>query len=475
MTTPLREALGAALSGEPALSRLQFHALLFRFCAGRIGAIRNCLREPDWGGPLLDFQRQATLALAQKDWRRLLAERTLQWIPDESDRLLVFCAALLRALDARHRDRRAEIAGSVIDLPSVLGGGRTLFLPPPATPLTDLIPDPQRLRRGPGDYKNDPGEILRLWWRLVALDGLPVQPRMNELDADVSLELARRLEAQDVRFGLASPFAGLSYGIRSDPGRCGPDGVPYHFAELNPESRSAAEADLEGILDRCAAERVDVLCFPELTLDTSLQQRLGLILRTRTFGYRPALIMAGSFHVDSDARWVNRCRVFSGGGRLLFSQDKCVLFRIPAVQAREDPNLCALLGIDHRGGCEDIRLSDSLEIFDGPLGRLAIPICLDYCGDQLRGLLIDAAVNLLLVAAMTPRMEPFRKQARDLGTQAGAATFVTNSAWLLDQLDNRSAENLALAYLPAHPVPVLARDPVDPLWVFSIRELLGLT
>jgi hypothetical protein len=425
---------------------------------------------------LLDFKRQARLALDRKNWRSLLAEGTLRWIrEDETDRLLVFCAALLQALDARHRDRRAGIEDPTVKVPSALGGGRTLFLPPPASPLTDLIPEPQRLRRGPGDYKNDPGEILGLWWRLIPLDDLSVQPQMSELDADVSWDLSRRLEARDLRFGLASPFPGLNYGIRSHPGRCGPDGIPYHFAELNPESRLAAESALQEILDRCAAKGVDVLCFPELTLDTSLQQRLVLLLKTRDFSYRPALVMAGSFHVDSDAHWVNRCRVFSGTGNLLFSQDKCMPYRIPAVQAQNDPDLHSLLRIDHRGGYEDIQLSNTLEILDGPLGRLATPICLDYCGDELRDLLIGAAVNLLLVPAMTLRMEPFYERARDLGTQVRAVSFVTNSAWLLEQAGKLNPGNLALAYLPAHPVPEVTRDPTDPLWVFSIRELLGLT
>jgi len=474
MTAPLHETLVAALSGAPPLRRLDLHALLHRLCAVRIVNLRNCLREPAWAEPLAKFERQATLILEKGDWRDQLAQKILRWIGgDDPDRLLVFCAATLRALDARHQERRLDVAGSTVSLSAALGGGETLFLPPPATPLSDLIPQPQRLRRGPGDLKSDPREILGLWWHLVALEDLPVQPRLQELDARVSHELAGRLKTLDLRFALASPFAELLYGIRSDPARFGADGTPYRFSELRPESLEEAQRNLLEILERCSELKVDVLCFPELTLDTDLQNRLVLLLKTQDLPHRPVLVMAGSFHVDSNGQWVNRCRIFSGQGRLLFSQDKCVPYRIPASQAGESPELCALLGIDHRGGSEDIHLSGFLEIVDGPLGRLATPICLDYCGDQLRDLFIATAVNLLLVPAMTSRMEPFQKRAQDLGTQSGAASFVTNSAWLLGK--KRSDRNLALAYLPAHPVPVLTRDSADPLWVFSIRELLGLT
>ena len=476
MTAHLREALITALSNEPPLSRLQFHAWLYRQCLVQAGPIRNCVREPAWGGPFAEFKRLATLAFAAANWRGVLQERAIRWIrEDATDRLLVFCAATLKALDEHHLERQRDVALEEVSLPLSLGGGRTLFLPPPATPLMDLIPRAQRLQRGVGDLENNLREILKLWWHVIKLEALTVQPRIRELDATVSKELAGRLAQGDLRFGLASPFAGLAYSIRSDPSRYGSDGIPYRFAELKPESSAAAKAGLLEILKQCAAQRVDVLCFPELTLDTDLQHYLRLLLKTGDLEQGPVLIVVGSFHVDSEGHWVNQCRALSGSGRFLFSQDKCVFYRIPPSQAEKDPHLCELLGIDHRGGYEDIHLSTSLEIFDGPLGRLATPICLDYCGDEVLDLLIDSAVNLLLVPAMTPRMEPFYQKARTLGTKAGAASFVTNSAWLLDHLGKREPENLALAYLPAHPVAKLTRDPADSLWVFSIRELLGLT
>jgi hypothetical protein len=84
--------------------------------------------------------------------------------------------------------------------------------------------------------------------------------------------------------------------------------------------------------------------------------------------------MAGSFHVDagdSQVGWVNRCRVLDGFGTVLFSQDKCVPFVVPADQAAGmNPALLTLLGIDQGGGYEDIRLSQTFSLFDCALGRL---------------------------------------------------------------------------------------------------------
>jgi predicted amidohydrolase len=168
--------------------------------------------------------------------------------------------------------------------------------------------------------------------------------------------------------------------------------------------------------------------------------------------------------------------VLDGFGNVLFVQDKCVWYRLPAEQAT--PALCGSLGIDERGGHEDIALCREIQILDSPLGRLATPICIDFCGDELRDLLVEAQVNLLLIPAMTPEMRPFRERARDLGTQSRAATFVANSAWLHQQLGRTSEESgdLFLAYLPTSRPPTEGRKELGgTLVVCSIRELLGLS
>jgi len=139
-------------------------------------------------------------------------------------------------------------------------------------------------------------------------------------------------------------------------------------------------------------------------------------------------------------------------------------------------DLCLKLGIDERGGFEDIRSSTEVVIADCALGRLATPICLDFCGDELRELFIGTRTNLLLVPAMTPRIRDFRERARELGTHCRGSTFVVNSAWLVGQLGQPTAPDLFLGYVPA--MKAVPGQPVrvsEALAVSSIRVLLADT
>jgi hypothetical protein len=460
-----------ALTFEPSLNRLEVHAFLHRLCGRHVIELQNRLRQlmwERWAGSLED--RIGPLC-RREDWLALVAREA--GAVTDADLSLVFAAVLLRVLDQLHRHRGRHFRAAKASIPLALGGGEMLFLAPPESPLSDLVPEPQRLGRGRGDLKSDLRDILGLWWHLVPLDRHTVRPNIGPLAASISRELAQRLRG-DLRIGLASPFDDLHYVVRSDPARCGGRGIPYRFAEISPDCLTAARAALEDILRLCALHQIDVLCFPELTLDGSLLHHLQLLLKLRNPSRHPLLVVAGSFHADAATGWVNRCRLLGGSGELLSVQDKCAAYNLPGNQVT--PHLGQTLGVDERGGYEDIDQSTVLEILDTPLGRLATPICLDFCGEQLRDLLVDTCVNLLFVPAMTPRMAPFLDRARDLGTQNRAATFAVNSTWLLRQIGaSPLPESVVLAYLPARRLDSGLRTLSPPLYSCSIRELLGLT
>ncbi len=472
-----RDRLLQALTHEPSLGRLEMHAFLHRLCSRHVITLQNCLREPEWDRKAVEAESQADALLADPAWLAGLAERARWFQAGEAERPLVFAAGLLRALDRFHAAHRLEADLQSVSLPAALGGGETLFLPPPLSPLEDLVPPKRRLGRSQGDLENDLGSILHLSWHLVALEDLPVQPEVRRLPPLVAETLSHRLrQSSDLRIATAFPFAALDYVIRSDPDRCHAEkGTPYRFAEMEP-LREGREI-LEEVLRDCAREKVDVLCFPELTLDTSLLSHLGLLLKSRNETLHPLLVMAGSFHVDAGLGRANRCHLLDGRGNLLLSQDKCTAYRIPADQAgRMRPEILAGLGIDERGGYEDIQSAETLHIRETPLGRLATPICLDFCGNQLRDLFIQTRVNLFLVPAMTPRMGPFYARAREFGSFNRATTIVVNSAWLLRSLGLRSRRHRALVYVPAWKGLRGGGRPLsDHLALFTIRELLGLS
>jgi hypothetical protein len=457
------------------LSRLELHAGLHRFCQANAQQLRNLLRERAWDERAVGIEQKLGISIAQPDWKTLLAAHS-RW-GDESH-ALIFSAALLRALDEHHKAHRSEMGTPIVEIPLELGGGRTLFLPPPPVSIEELIPEKRRLARGAGYFRSDVHQILSLWWHLVPLEGRTIQPKLLTLPAPVSDELGFRLRQGDLRIGVCSPFAALDYLIRTDPARCheASGGVPYRFAEMAPACLDHGRKLLVKVLDACAHERIDLLCFPELTLDTNLLRELSLLLKVRNETLHPALVMAGSFHVDAGLGRANRCSLLDGFGNLVAVQDKCTPYSMPGAQVLKlQPDFRARLGLDERGGYEDIELSGTFNIIECALGRVATPICLDFCGDQLRNLLEDTQVNLLLVPAMTPRMSPFYSRARDLGTTNRATTLGVNSAWLLRQIGLSSRRHRAFAYLPAkRALKGGGRRISDDLSVFTIREVLGL-
>jgi len=459
----------------PSLSRLDLHAWLLRHCQTHVQRLRNLRREPTWDQRVVEIEQKLGPSIAQPDWQALLTAQA-GW--GAEDQALIFSAALLRALDEHHKGHRSEMGTPAVEIPAELGGGRTLFLPPPSASIQELIPAKRRLARGAGYFRSDIQQVLGLWWRPVPLEGRAIQPSLLTLPASVSDELGFRLLQGDLRIGVCSPFSALDYLVRTDPARCheASGGVPYRFAEMAPACLVHGRKLLVEVLDDCAREKIDLLCFPELTLDTSLLRELSLLLKIRNETLHPALVMAGSFHVDDGLGRANRCSLLDGLGNIVAVQDKCTPYSMPGAQVLKlQPDFRVRLGLDERGGYEDIELSGTLNILECSLGRVAMPICLDFCGDQLRDLLEDTQVNLLLVPAMTPRMGPFFVRARDLGTTNRATTLAVNSSWLLRQIGLKSRRHRAFAYLPAKgALKAGGRRISDDLSVFTIREVLGL-
>lgn len=470
-TTPDR--LERLLRSDIRLDTLGLHVALLAACVERARVLRDLLREP----------APSELAVqAEAGWNEAVGagedpvDTTLRLLAEAdghaASRLLT-AAGALRALDRHHRERQARVERRRVTLPSALGGGIWTLLPPPAALIEERVPVERRLVRSARHFRVKPGDDLDLWWTVVRIDHGTVHPAFDELAAHVAMDLTDRLEGQgDLRIALVSPFGELRYRIRSDRSRSRePRGTPFRFVELDERDQASARAQLDEILRVCADERVDLLCFPELTLDPDLLRALSQALLVRNRTRHPALVVTGSFHLQGDRCFVNRCDVFDARGEPLWSQEKCTAFEIPAAQAAEmSAEARASLGIDDRGGHEDIRSGEVLQVVDSPIGRLVTPICLDFIGHDLRTLFTDAGINLFLVPAMTLGLTEFAARARELGTDNRASTFVVNSDWLPRRL-GVDVERV-LVYLPQRakpPAPTLHQGAVR---IFSIREIL---
>jgi pimeloyl-ACP methyl ester carboxylesterase/predicted amidohydrolase len=147
---------------------------------------------------------------------------------------------------------------------------------------------------------------------------------------------------------------------------------------------------LTGMLARAAARRIDLLLFPELSLDPSLPELFEPLIAwaRQTGGY----VVPGAFHV-AESR-VNVCRVVGPSG-IVWEQEK----HIPAS-----------LVLDGRRITEGIRPSGRrLTIADTRFGRIAVAICRDFLDLDLRVELknTEPPVDIVLNPAFTPVTEDF--------------------------------------------------------------------
>jgi predicted amidohydrolase len=143
---------------------------------------------------------------------------------------------------------------------------------------------------------------------------------------------------------------------------------------------------LEELLERAAAQHIELLLFPELSIDARLEALLAPLVRwARATG---AYVVPGAFHVPETH--ANVCRVIGATG-ILWEQEK----HIPAI-----------FTIDGQRTTERIRSSARrrVTIADTRFGRIAVAICRDFLDLDLRVALrnADPPVDIVLNPAFTP-------------------------------------------------------------------------
>ncbi len=196
------------------------------------------------------------------------------------------------------------------------------------------------------------------------------------------------------------------------------EGAPGLFG-LRKEKLKEVRATVKNIVERASSERIDLLIFPELTIDLNLPQLLDDIQDlSQTYNIH---IIPGSYHNPKTKQ--NLSQVISPKG-ILWEQEK----HIPAI-------------IHFMGE----RLNEGIEIRPKPrkvivgtteFGRIAIVICRDFLDMDLRVELknCEPPIDILINPAFTPVTADFRAAHFDARRSIYAYCFFANVAEFGDSL-----------------------------------------
>ena len=188
---------------------------------------------------------------------------------------------------------------------------------------------------------------------------------------------------------------------------------------LREDTIETVRETLRDMVERAHSESIEILIFPEMTIDLSYEQ-LAEDVRNLAKQYE-MYIIPGSFH-NTDTRR-NVCRVYGPDG-ILWEQEK----HIPAI-----------IHIADKRFIEKIETSEKTKntiICNTQFGRIAITICRDFLDMDLRVELknSDPPVDLVINPAFTPVTADFKAAHFDARRSIYAYCFFANVAEFGDSL-----------------------------------------
>lgn len=156
----------------------------------------------------------------------------------------------------------------------------------------------------------------------------------------------------------------------------------------------------------------DIAVWPELTIDTDARVHLsGLLQPTSDPRPHPAVVVAGSWHVEADDKHFNESVVYDGRGEPILFFDKMRIFRF-------------------KGRAEDIQAGTSVEILIWDNKLLAFAICKDFCDRAKDVPIVGLDVDLAIVPSMggSSTLDAHGAAASDMKIRFGTRTFVVQQS-----------------------------------------------
>jgi len=237
------------------------------------------------------------------------------------------------------------------------------------------------------------------------------------------------------------------------------EGVSYVFDEI--KNRQEIIRIIDALLRRCIQEDLHIVVFPELAIDGQMREYISDWLKINNTDGKIIMVIAGSYHMLKDKReetYENNCIVYRFDGNELWVQKKMNRFQLVEDDIKEVisgtekgfQEFKKLFKETDRRGYEHIEISDTLVLYDSPIGRMAVTICLDFIVKENVRLLIDPQVNIIFLPAMSLTLEKMRIANVSMGNFGDASVFCANNCWIITggEKGNFKPKQASYIYLP---------------------------
>lgn len=238
--------------------------------------------------------------------------------------------------------------------------------------------------------------------------------------------------------------------IQGESQRRQPPQPPYafHLTSIGPQDQQLVA--LNDTLKLATLHSAAVLVFPELRMPPALLKATKEFLQRQTVDQTSGLLLvvAGSWHIEDNGGYYNRCVVLNHFGEELWTHDKLREYVISTENVQTSPEFFRQIGVGEGGGSEAIYRGHELQFYDSVIGRVATAICVGFFSPEVEPLLRKSAADIMLVPAMTPSITALEARAVALVHTQHAATFVANcggvsrNAPSFYQIPTRSPNNI---------------------------------
>jgi hypothetical protein len=195
--------------------------------------------------------------------------------------------------------------------------------------------------------------------------------------------------------------------------------TPFRYVRTKDPSLSEVKESLKAILTAAIDLDVDVLIFPELTVDHDAFTYIGDFLAERNTPEKLKLVVAGSYHRErAEGGYVNLAPMLDWRGKVVWEHRKLQPYKMLSEEIAKSPRAKEIRRLfKARAGNhlkENIRTSHPLAFVDTPIGKMATLICLDYLQTNVFQAIGSVGCNYLWVPLMTTSIDTFKTHAKDL-------------------------------------------------------------